>query len=76
MAHKSRYEIPAPTGKCPHCGLVHTAADLMRLDSNWFQCKSCGKSFLSGPTKDHQIIHKPCSLDLPQNASFTPNTRF
>src|SRR5271166_3618836 len=29
------------------CGFVHTAADLLRLDSHRFQCKSCGKSFPS-----------------------------
>ena len=48
MARKSRYDIPTPTWNCPHCGLVHTAADLMRLDSNTFQCKSCGRSFRAG----------------------------
>src|SRR5664280_1475507 len=53
MARKSRHEIPAPTWTCPHCGFVHTAADLMRLDGNRFQCKSCGKSFPSGPGKEH-----------------------
>ena len=29
------------------CGFVHTAADLLRLDSHRLQCKSCGKSFPS-----------------------------
>jgi ribosomal protein L37AE/L43A len=53
MVRKSRHEIPAPTWTCPHCAFVHTPADLMRLDSNRFQCKGCGKSFLSGPAKDH-----------------------
>ena len=51
MARKSRYNIPESTWTCPHCGFVHTATDLMRLDSNTFQCKSCGRRFLSGPAK-------------------------
>jgi len=29
------------------CGCVLTAADLLRLDSHRFRCKSCGKSFPS-----------------------------
>ena len=53
MARKSRYKIPTPTWKRPHCAFVHTAGDLMRLDSNRFQCKGCGKPFLSGAAKEH-----------------------
>jgi rubredoxin len=55
MARKRRYDIPKATWTCPHCGFPHTAAELMRLDSNRFQCKSCGKSFPSGTAKDHNL---------------------
>jgi hypothetical protein len=43
MPRKSRYDIPKQTWTCPHGAFVHTAADLLRLDSDRFQCKSCGK---------------------------------
>ena len=49
MARKSHYDIPKPTWTCPHCGFVHTAADLMRLDSDQFCCKSCGKPLQTYP---------------------------
>ena len=34
MARKARYNIPVPTWTCPHCGFVHTPADLLRLDAH------------------------------------------
>ena len=54
MARKSRYDIPKPTWTCPHCGRIHTAADLMRLDANRFQCKACDKPFPSGPADERR----------------------
>jgi hypothetical protein len=32
MVRKSHCEIPGPTWTCPHCGFVHTVANLMCLD--------------------------------------------
>jgi hypothetical protein len=53
MARKSRYNIPKLTWTCPHRGFIHTPADLLRLDSNRFQCKGCGKPFQSGKADDN-----------------------
>ena len=38
----------------PHCGFVHTPADLLRLDSDRLQCKGCGKPFPSMPANEQQ----------------------
>ena len=54
MARKPRYDIPKRIWTCPHCGFIHTAADLLRLDSNRFQCKGCGKPFPSGRAAERQ----------------------
>jgi hypothetical protein len=46
---KIEIHIPKPIWMCPHCGRAHTPADLVRLDSDHFLCKGCGKPFLSNP---------------------------
>jgi transcription elongation factor Elf1 len=46
MARKNRYNIPRPTWNCPHCGFVHSAADIVRLDDERLRCKQCGKATL------------------------------
>ena len=54
MTRKSRYDIPKTAWTCPHCGFVHTAADLMRLDSNRFPSKGCGRPFPSGRPEERR----------------------
>ena len=51
---KPRYNIPKLLWKCPHCGFDHTAADLLRLECDRFQCKSCSQPFPSGTAHEHQ----------------------
>lgn len=53
MSRKFRYDIPKPTWTCPHCRFVHAPADLLHLDSDRFQRKSCGESFASAPASEH-----------------------
>src|SRR6478609_10417643 len=39
--HRKRKTLPSsPTWTCPHCQHVHTAATLMRLDSETLQCEA------------------------------------
>jgi hypothetical protein len=45
MARKNRYNIPRPTWTCPHCGFVHHAADILRIDNHQLRCKQCQKAF-------------------------------
>jgi rubrerythrin len=47
MATKNRYNIPRPTWTCPHCGFVHYAADIVRLDDEGPECKRCGLAFVA-----------------------------
>jgi len=35
---------PIAASECPHCQVVHTPADLLRLDPERLQCKSCTAS--------------------------------
>ena len=69
MARKSRYDIPKPTWTCPHCGFVHSAADLMRLDSERFQCKRCGKPFPTGQADERPLIRLLSGESRPPPAS-------
>src|SRR5690242_17682195 len=47
---KPQHTAPAkPTWTCPHCGHVHTAAMLLRLDSETLQCQFCKHFFSSIP---------------------------
>jgi hypothetical protein len=45
MARKNRYNIQPPTWTCPHCGFVHHAADIVRINDTQLHCKQCGKAF-------------------------------
>jgi transposase len=36
---------PAPTRTCPHCGKIHTAAEILRLDGDRLKCAMCGEAF-------------------------------
>jgi hypothetical protein len=45
MARQRRYNIPVAEWLCPHCGFVHRAADLLRLNNDDLQCHSCGQAF-------------------------------
>jgi hypothetical protein len=38
MPRKSHYNIPVPEWKCPQCGFIHKAVDLLRLDSDNLVC--------------------------------------
>jgi hypothetical protein len=38
-----------PNWKCPHCGFVHTAADLRRADAENLLCKQCKGLFKDAP---------------------------
>jgi hypothetical protein len=42
---KIRYNIQPTFWTCPHCGFVHRAADLLRLDSDNLQCRQCKQGF-------------------------------
>jgi len=43
-AEKSINPLPKQTWTCPHCGFVHHAADIVRLDDARLRCKQCGKA--------------------------------
>ena len=45
MNRKINYPLPRPTWVCPHCGLVHQAADIVRIDDTQLRCKQCGQAF-------------------------------
>jgi hypothetical protein len=42
---RNRYNIQRPTWTCPHCGFVHHAADIVRIDDERLLCKQCGQAF-------------------------------
>ena len=42
---RNRYNIPRPTWTCPHCGFVHSAADIVRINNYQLRCKQCQKAF-------------------------------
>jgi hypothetical protein len=39
MSRKINYPPPRPTWTCPHCGFVHHAADMVRIDDVQLRCK-------------------------------------
>lgn len=50
MTKRTRKTLPPDaTWTCPHCARVHTAADLLRLDSERIRCKGCSEPFSSIP---------------------------
>ena len=58
-ARQRRYDVPVPTWKCPHCGFVHHAADLLRLNFDELQCRSCGRAFLAVPDDPPEAETRP-----------------
>ena len=42
---RDRYKIQKPTWTCYHCGFVHHAAGIVRIDDAQLMCKQCGEAF-------------------------------
>ena len=56
------------TWPCPHCGFIHRAADLLRLDNHNLQCPPMRSSVPAVPAKPEAEIAHLCNWQSPRNA--------
>jgi len=59
---RNRYNITPTT--CPHCGFVHHAADIVRINDVQLRYKQCGKAFT--PPSTERNSQRPPNLSLSQ----------
>jgi hypothetical protein len=55
MSRKINYPLPNPTRTCPHCGLIHYPADLLRIDSNGSNVNDAGRRSRLGELTVHRL---------------------